>query len=118
MSVGEAWRQKVALSVLGESKSELIPDVVWLGVRTATAEVGERLEVDATTSWEGEGDGVTNTVELDVGPVGVATIVEAVIWDEATGGNEILVATLDEPEAISGTENVVIPIGGLLFEVA
>jgi len=117
MSVGEAWRQKVALSVLGESKSDLIPDTLWLGFRTATGDIAGRVEVDTGTGWAGEGDGVSNTVPIEGGEPGPAIIVEAVLWDAATDGNPVLAAILDEPVEVTN-ELVTFPVGGLFFEVA
>lgn len=117
MAVGSAWKQKVALSILGEQKSGFIPDTAWLGLRDSNGEVGERVTVDTASGWAGDGDGVTNTNIIEVGEPGEVEVTEVVLWDAAESGNEFLVATLDEPMSVADEEPVVIPVGGLFFEV-
>lgn len=117
MSVGTAWRQRVGLAILGDAKSDLFPDEMWLGFKHTGGDVPGRVLVDAASGWVGDGGGVSNSVELDAGSVGDFTLTGAVLWDAETGGNPILTATIDPPVAVLASESVVFPVGGLSFEV-
>lgn len=112
--IGDSWRQKVALSVLGEAKGELMPDMLFIGLVDASgSEVSDRAEVDNDGLWEGAPNGVTNTDSIYIGDTS-GTPSAVVLWDAPEDGNQVLIAEIDEPE----TGEITIPVGGIIFEVA
>jgi hypothetical protein len=122
--IGETWRAQAAGALLGASKSEMIPDTLYLGFLDENGDEPpeyERTPVATTGAvWSTTGGGVANTVVIDAGEAGEGwpELAQWALWDAPTAGNPVIVGDLDTPVTPSDGEALQIPIGGLVVEVA
>lgn len=118
----DAYRQAVALSILGSAHSALIPDTLWLTVLDGD---GVELDMDRVpvpnddTTWGPITAGVTNVTPIDLPPAGAGWVIEGwALFDAATGGNAVLSGDLTAPITPADGEALAVPVGGLVVEVA
>lgn len=119
MMLGAAYLNKAVRAVLGSSRSQLFPAVLWSGLLDPDgiliAMSGQsHPNTDATF---GESGGiVVNVTALDLGVAGPGwTIGQVAFYDAPTGGQYVLGATLDTPYSPAVGDPLVVAVGDLQF---
>jgi len=118
--IGPAYRSRAAQAVLGPSRSELIPAVLWTGWLNAAGDVVAMTGMSLTHAVFGPaGDGVANIVPLDCGVAATGWEIAAIgLFDAAADGTLIASATLTDPVIPDEGDPLVFDVGALTFTVS
>lgn len=118
--IGQAYRSRAAQAVLGPSRSELIPAVLWTGWLDASGGLIAMTGLSLTHAVFGPaGNGVANTAPLDCGVAGDGWEVAALgLFDAAADGDLIASATLTDPVSPDEGDPLVFDVGALTFTVS
>lgn len=125
--IGPEYAVVAARALLGDTRGDEVPAVVWLALLEDETEVGARTAVANTDAVWGEADGgATNIAPIDCGVADDSYLIDQIaLFDAETGGDLMLSGALvdpvtgdPEPVAVAEADALVIDVGGFVVAVS